>query len=129
MVSTKAARKKPVNKSSKRRRVGSGNVFNDSDPTHVALPDEETRQLVLQIIAREGVAPFVRRMVILMDGLRAGQSGKLAQVARASRDPAYRALMSALTTAVREGREFAAYETAFYAAHCASITASIISVS
>jgi hypothetical protein len=80
------------------------------------LPDEELRQLVFQIIIRDDVEPFLRRMVVLLDSLKAGQTDKLAQVARQSKDPALAKLMSSLSDAVQEGEIVAAHITVFLAA-------------
>ena len=45
------------------------------NPRHTALPDEEVRWLVTRIVARGGVEPFVRRMVALIEDLKAGTGG------------------------------------------------------
>lgn len=80
------------------------------------LPLEELRQLVFQIILRGSIAPFLRRMLILLDSLKEGQTEKLAQIARQSTDPAFVKLMSALSAAVQEGELGAARNTVFLAA-------------
>ena len=80
------------------------------------LPLEELRQLVFQITLRDSIEPFVRRMVILFDSLKAGQTEKVAQIARQSTDPAFIKLMSALFEAVQEGELVAARITVFLAA-------------
>lgn len=80
------------------------------------LPNEELRQLVFQIIIRDDIEPFLRRMVVLLDSLKAGQTDKLAQVARQSKDPSFVKLMSALSDAVQEGELVAARITVFLAA-------------
>jgi hypothetical protein len=80
------------------------------------LPLEELRQLVLEIILREDIKPFLRRMVILWDSLKVGQINRLAEVARQSKDPAFVKLMSALSDAVTEGELVAARITVFLAA-------------
>jgi hypothetical protein len=67
------------------------------------LPLEELRQLVFQIIIRDSIEPFLRRMVILMDSLKAGQTEQMAQIAGQSTDPAFIKLMTALSGAVQEG--------------------------
>jgi hypothetical protein len=89
------------------------------NPQHTALPDEEVQWLVMRITTRRGVKPFVRRLVVLIDELKAGRCSKLPRAARRSKDPEFDELMSALSDAVREGRKMAAYHTAFYAASCA----------
>lgn len=80
------------------------------------LPLEELRQLVFEIIMRGSIAPFLRRMLILLDSLEEGQTEKLTQIARQSTDPAFVKLTSALSTAVQEGKFVAARITVFLAA-------------
>lgn len=80
------------------------------------LPSEELHQLVLNIILRDSVEPFVRRMVTLLDSLKEGKTDEVAHVARQSADPAFVKLMSALSDAVREGEFVAARVTVFLAA-------------
>jgi hypothetical protein len=79
------------------------------------LPLEELRQLVLQIILRDDIKPFLRQMVILLDSLKVGQINRLAEVARQSKDPAFTKLMAALSAAVQEGELVAARITVFLA--------------
>lgn len=83
---------------------------------HAVLPNEELHQLVLKIILRDSVEPFVRRMVILLDSLKEGKTDEVARVTRQSADPAFVKLMSALSDAVREGELAAARITVFLAA-------------
>ncbi|MGB9179104.1 MAG: hypothetical protein WCB68_07635 [Pyrinomonadaceae bacterium] len=80
------------------------------------LPLEELRQLVFQIILRDSIEPFLRRMVILLDSLKEGKTEKVAQIARQSKDPAFTRLMSALSNAVQQGEVVAARITVFLAA-------------
>ncbi len=80
------------------------------------LPLEELRQLVFQIILRDSIEPFLRRMVILLDSLKEGQAEKVAQIACQSIDPPFVKLMSALSDAVEEGELVAARITVFLAA-------------
>jgi hypothetical protein len=80
------------------------------------LPNEELHQLVLKIICRDSIEPFVRRMVVLLDSLKEGKTEELAQIARQSTDPAFVNLMSALSDAVREGELVAARITVLLAA-------------
>jgi hypothetical protein len=89
------------------------------NPEHTALPDEEVRWLVERITTRGGAEPFVRLMVKVIDDLRAGKGGRLAQAAGRRGDAELAELMSAMSGAVKEGRVMAAYHTAFYAASCA----------
>jgi hypothetical protein len=51
------------------------------------LPNEELRQLVFQIILRDNVESFARRMVVLLDDLKEGKTEALARIARQSADP------------------------------------------
>jgi hypothetical protein len=100
-------------KETKRRRVKSPRQF---DPNHVALPDAQLRELVLEITERDTVEAFVRRMVAVMDALRGGQIDQIPLIAGQSRDRSFKSLMAAVSQAVREGRLLAAKNTAFYAA-------------
>lgn len=86
------------------------------DPDYLALPDEETRQLTLLITTRDGVEPFMRRMVVLLDGLKVGHTVKVMPFARLRKNPEFALLMAAMKNAVGEGRVYAARNTAFYAA-------------
>ena len=88
----------------------------ESEGANLVLPAEEVRCLVLQIILAGGVAPFVRRMVALIDGLRAGRTAALTRPARQSRNRPLAALLSAIARAAEGGRVEAAEATAFYAA-------------
>jgi hypothetical protein len=80
------------------------------------LPLEELRQLVLEIILRDDIQPFLRRMVILLDSLKVGQIDKVAQVACQSNDPSFTKLMSALSEAIKAGEYVAAHITVLLAA-------------
>jgi hypothetical protein len=80
------------------------------------LPLEELRQLVFQIIIRDSIEPFLRRMVILLDSLKEEQTEQVAQIALQSTDPAFVKLMSALSDAIQEGELVAARITVFLAA-------------
>lgn len=80
------------------------------------LPLEELRQLVSEIILRDNIESFVRRMVILLDTLKAGQTDEVARVASQRKDPAFTRLMSALSGAVEEGELGAARITVFLVA-------------
>jgi hypothetical protein len=80
------------------------------------LPLEELRQLVFEIVLRDSIEPFVWRMIILLDSLKAGQTNEVARVAGQSKDPAFTRLMSAVFAAVEEGELVAAHITVFLAA-------------
>ncbi|HVF50910.1 MAG TPA: hypothetical protein VNA19_12530 [Pyrinomonadaceae bacterium] len=98
------------------RELASVNILPRFNPAHLALPEEEIRRLALIITTRDSVEPFVRRMVVLLDSLRAGETGEVARISRQSKDEAFVVLMSAMRRAVGEGRVFAARNTAFMAA-------------
>jgi hypothetical protein len=112
---TKAGKKKSA---AKRRQRAVKPLFK-FNPEHTALPDEDVQWLVACITTREGVEPFARLMVKLIDELREGKGRRLAQAARRRGSPEFNELISAMSDAVREGRVTAAYHTAFYAASCA----------
>lgn len=115
MKATKTGKKK----SAAKRRPRAAKPLFKFNPEHTALPDEEVQWLVTRITTRGGVEPFARLMVKVIDDLRAGKSGRLAQAARRRGDAEFTELLSAMSDAVREGRAMAAYHTAFYAASCA----------
>ncbi|HKP73334.1 MAG TPA: hypothetical protein VJT82_10385, partial [Pyrinomonadaceae bacterium] len=79
--------------------------------------NDELRQLVYQIIHQDSVEPFARRMVVLLDSLKAGQTNKLARIARQSANPAYAKLMSTLSDAAREGEFVATHITVILAGY------------
>jgi hypothetical protein len=85
-------------------------------PNPAVLPLEELHRLVFQTISRDSIEPFARRMVVLLDSLKEGNTEEVARVARQSADPSFVKLMSALTKAVREGELVAAHITVFLAA-------------
>ena len=98
------------------RAVGASGAL---DPAHLALPDEEIRRLVMRITAAGDVAPFVRRMVRVIDALKAGRPVNLTLDTRRGANPDLLKLTSALSRAVEEERFMAAYLTALLAAHYA----------
>jgi hypothetical protein len=81
----------------------------------LVLPAAKIRLLVSQIILADSVAPFVRRMVILLDDLRAGRTETLARAACRSRNRPFAELTSAMSRAARQGLIVEAEDTAFYA--------------
>jgi hypothetical protein len=99
-----------------RRRKRAVKALAESEGANLALPAEEIRFLVLQIVLADEVAPFARRMVAVIDGLRAGRTAALTRAARRSRNRPLAALLSAIARAARSGRVEEAEETAFYAA-------------
>lgn len=81
-----------------RKVAGSGKVETCS------LSTEELCQLVLKIT--EGghrSKSFLRRMVILWDSLKAGQTNKVARFKRQNKEPAFAKLMSAISDSVSNG--------------------------
>jgi hypothetical protein len=101
------------------KKVSSTRGRADFDPDHLALQMEEIRRLALQITNDGDVEKFIRRMILLIDDFKRKQTGKVRQVARQSKDPAFVRLMSAISAAAKEGRLRAANNTAFYAANYA----------
>jgi len=68
-----------------------------------SLCNEELYQLVLQITEGGHRSKlFLRRMVILWDSLKAGETNKVIQFARQNKDPAFAKLMAAISDSVRE---------------------------
>jgi hypothetical protein len=92
------------------------NLTNTININPAILPLDELRQLVVQIILRDRIEPFVQQMVALLDSLKTGQTGAVAKVAGQSIDPAFVKLMSALSEAVQEGELVGARNTALLAA-------------
>jgi hypothetical protein len=82
----------------------------------LALPEEELRRLVLRLTTRGGVAPFVRRMVRLIDDLEAGRARPALRLARLGKDPSLRRLMLAMTREAQGGSFAVARNTALCAA-------------
>jgi hypothetical protein len=68
------------------------------------LRNEELRQLVMKI-TREGTKSksFLRRMVILWDSVKAGETDKVVRLTRQNKDPALAKLMSAISGSVGKG--------------------------
>ncbi len=82
----------------------------------LALPEEELRRLVLLKTTRDGVEPFVRRMVRLMDSLQAGRSKPVVRAARSSKDPLLSRLLLAISREAQGGDLVVARNTALCAA-------------
>ena len=106
-------------KSGGTRGASAARSSNPFDALDLALPDEELRRLVLRITTDGNVEPFVRRMVRLMESLKAGRRAGAARVGRAGAPGDLTTLMSAVSRALEDGRHAAAYDTAFLAAHYA----------
>jgi hypothetical protein len=104
----------------KQRRLRAVKALAESEPeltaARLVLPAAKVRRLVLQIILVEGVAPFVRRMVAVIDGLRAGHTLPLTRLARQSGNQPLAELLAPISRAARRGQVAEADETAFYAA-------------
>jgi len=82
-----------------------------------SLSSEELRQLVLKITQGGHRSKlFLRRMVLLWDSLRAGQTNKVARFTRQNKDPAFAKLMSAISDSVSKGELGTASITIFLAA-------------
>jgi hypothetical protein len=92
----------------------------ESDPELAAadlvLPAEEVRRLVLQIILADEVAPFARRMVDVIDDLRAGRTGALTRAARQNKNRPLSKLLASIAHAAERGHRAEAEATALYAA-------------
>jgi hypothetical protein len=103
-----------------RRRRRAIAALAESDPELAAadlvLPAAEVRRLVLQIILADEVAPFVRRMVHVIDGLRAGRTEALKRGARQSKNRPLAKLLASIARAAERGRAAEAEATALYAA-------------
>lgn len=69
-----------------------------------SLRYEELCQLVLKITRGGNKSKsFLRRMVILWDSLKAGQTDKVVRFTRQNKDPAFAKLMSAISDSVSNG--------------------------
>ncbi|HEV7395581.1 MAG TPA: hypothetical protein VGN86_03635 [Pyrinomonadaceae bacterium] len=82
-----------------------------------SLRNEELCRLVLKI-TKDGhrSKSFLRRMVILWDSLKAGQTNKVVQFTRQNKDPAFAKLMSAISQSVSNGELGTASTIVFRAA-------------
>lgn len=111
MSTAKASKKRRTN-----RRKLQGDKFFERFDRQLALPDAEIRRLAILITNRHAVEPFLRRMALLLDSLNAGQTGKVAQIARRSRDESSRELLSAISRTAKRGHLGTAHTTALLAA-------------
>lgn len=112
MSAAKAGKKKLSTRHSRR----APHSLSGCSTAPLALPEEELRRLVLRITAREGSDPFVRRMVRLMDSLKAGRTRLALRLARNSKDPALTRLTAAVSRAAQGGDFVVARNTALCAA-------------
>jgi hypothetical protein len=68
------------------------------------LRNEELRQLVLKITrGGDRSKSFLRRMVILWDSVKAGDTDKVFRFTRQNKEPAFAKLMSAIADSVNKG--------------------------
>jgi hypothetical protein len=82
----------------------------------LALPEDEIRRLVVRTTTRYKIEPFIKQLIRLMDELKAGENRNIAKLTRPGRDESRRILFAAIAKTICEGREMAAYHTAFQAA-------------
>lgn len=112
-----------------RRGRGSRGVKKMADRIKIdpcSLCNEELCQLILKIThGGHKSKSFLRRMVILWDGLKAGETNKVAHFARGSKDPAFVKLMEAISDSVSAGELGTASTIVFLAAGFAYQTHSI----
>jgi hypothetical protein len=112
MNKAKAKRKRRANQ----RDLSIETFLASFDLNALALPEQRLRQLVLDIILRHEIEPFVRRMVKIIDSLKAGHTGQAAQFARRSKDPSFVELTASISRAAKDGRIGVARTTAILAA-------------
>jgi hypothetical protein len=105
-----------VTSKGKRKRAAKALAEPELATARLVLPASEIRRLVFQIILAEGVAPFVRRMVAVSDGLRAGRTQALTRLARQSGNQPLAELLAPISRAARRGLVEESEETVFYAA-------------
>jgi len=69
-----------------------------------SLRNDELHQLVMEIThGGDRSKTFLRRMVILWDRVKAGETDKVARLTRQNKDPAFAKLMSAIADSVNKG--------------------------
>ncbi len=100
---------------SERARAAMLPFLNDCGPNHLVLPHDEIRLLALIISTRDGAEPFIRRMVMRSENLKAGRTGAVTRLARQSNDHTLTELLAPMLQAVGEGRIVAVQNTAFLA--------------
>lgn len=79
------------------------------------MPEAEIRRLVGLTSTRYKSEPFVKQLIRLMDGLKAGETHNIAELARPGRDESRKVLFEAIIRTVNEGNGITAYHTAFQA--------------
>jgi hypothetical protein len=112
-------RKGSTTEQAERARAAMLSLLNDFDPDHLVLPLDEIRLLALIISTRHGVEPFVRAMLMLSESLKAGRTGRAAQLARRSKDQSLTELLQPMAHAIEEGRIIPVRNTSFMAANFA----------
>lgn len=99
-----------------RARAAMLSLLNEFDPNHLVLPHDEIRLLALIVSTRDGAEPFVRRMVNISEGLKAGRTDAVARLTRPSKDHTLMQLLAPMSQAISERRIVAARNTTFLAA-------------
>lgn len=99
MSGTKGGTKKQADKA----RASMLSLLNDFDPNHLVLPLDEIRLLALLVSTRDGVGPFVRRMMLLSEALKAGRTSRASQLARRSGDQSLTELLLPMARAIERG--------------------------
>lgn len=100
----------------RRARAAMLSLLNDFDPEHLVLSQDEIRLLTLIISTREGAQPFIRRMVMISESLKAGRADAGARLMRHSQDHTLTELLAPMSQAMSEGRIVAVRNTSFLAA-------------
>ena len=101
---------------SERARAAMLSLLNDFEPDHLVLSHDEIRLLALIISTRDGAQPFIRRMVLISESLKAGRANAVARHARQSKDHTLTELLAPMSQAVSDGRIVADRNTTFLAA-------------
>lgn len=89
--------------------------LNDFEPDHLVLSHDEIRLLTLLVSTREGAQPFIRKMVMISESLKAGRVDAVARLMRHSKDHTLTELLAPMSQAISEGRIVAVRNTTFLA--------------
>jgi hypothetical protein len=110
-----------MTRNTKRTRLATGRraSTDGSRARYLELPETTIEKLVWDITLHEDAEIFIRRMVIVMDTLKAGNAAAIERMTRQTGRPRYKQLMKAIFKGATSGRLTAAHNTAFYAAHYA----------
>ena len=81
----------------------------------LALPEDEIRGLVRLTTTRYKIEPFIRQLLRVIDGLKAGQTQNIGELTKPGRDESRAMLFAAIAKTVDQGQALAAYHTAFRA--------------